>query len=109
MTNRDDISGRSALSPSALNRRGELKGLRLPPDMSLLFERGDRHEDAVVAGLVAEGRDLVALEDEDASPDERAQRTIAAMRDGREPHVMGRTHGHQWGEKMAADGENRWP
>lgn len=69
--------------------------------MSLLFERGDRHEDAVVAGLVAE--------DEGVSPDERAQRTIAAMRDGREPHVMGRTHGHQWGEKMAADGENRWP
>ena len=65
MTNGDEISGRAALSPSALNRflacehrtyldirerRGELKGLRLPPDMSLLFERGDRHEDAVVAG-----------------------------------------------------------
>jgi hypothetical protein len=22
---------------------------------------------------------------------------------------VGRTHGHQWGEKMAAGGENRWP
>ncbi len=92
------MSDRPALSPSALNRflacehrtyldirerRGELKGLRLPPDMSLLIERGDRHEDAVVAGLVAEGLDLVALGDEDASPDERARRTIAAIREGR--------------------------
>ena len=57
--------------------------------MSLLFERGDRHEDAVVAGLVAEGLDVVALEDEDASPDERAQRTIAAMREGREDPASG--------------------
>src|SRR3954454_6903599 len=79
MTNRDDMSDRPALSPSALNRflacehrtyldirerRGELKGLRLAPDMSLLFERGDRHEDAVVTELMADGRDLVALEDE---------------------------------------------
>ncbi len=77
------MTDRPALSPSALNRflacehrtyldirerRGELKGLRLPPDMSLLFERGDRHEDAVVAGLMADGLDLVALEDEHASP-----------------------------------------
>src|SRR3954447_25959843 len=92
------MPARHALSPSALNRflacehrtfldiresRGELQGLRLPPDMSLLFERGDRHEDAVVADLVAKGLDLVALEDEDASPNERAQRTIAAMREGR--------------------------
>src|SRR4051794_17478729 len=94
----DDMTDRRALSPSALNRflacehrtyldirerRGELKGLRLPPDMSLLFERGDRHEDAMVTGLVAKGLDVVALEDEDASPTERAQRTIAAMREGR--------------------------
>jgi uncharacterized protein len=92
------MSQRPALSPSALNRflacehrtyldirerRGELKGLRLPPDMSLLFERGDRHEDAVVAQLVAAGHDVVALEDAHQSPDERAQRTIAAMRAGR--------------------------
>jgi uncharacterized protein len=92
------MSERPALSPSALNRflacehrtyldirerRGELKGLRLPPDMSLLFERGDRHEDAVVTRLVAEGLDLVALEDEEASPDERARRTVAAMQEGR--------------------------
>ncbi len=92
------MTDRPALSPSALNRflacehrtyldilerRGEMRGLRLPPDMSLLFERGDRHEDAVVAGLVAEGLDVVALEDEDATAEERAQRTIAAMREGR--------------------------
>src|SRR5205823_7517720 len=90
MMNRDDTPDRPALSPSALNRflacehrtyldirerRGELKGLRLPPDMSLLFERGDRHEDAVVAGFVGEGLDLVALEHHAASPNERARRT----------------------------------
>ena len=99
MTHTGDKEERRAFSPSALNRflacehrtyldilerRGEMKGLRLPPDMSLLFERGDRHEDAVVDRLVAQDRDVVALEDENLSPEERAQRTIAAMRQGRE-------------------------
>jgi uncharacterized protein len=98
MTSTGDTDDRRAFSPSALNRflacehrtyldilerRGEMRGLRLPPDMSLLFERGDRHEDAVVARLVAEGLEVVALEDEDATVEERAQRTIAAMREGR--------------------------
>src|SRR3954453_13916637 len=98
MTHTGDKEERRAFSPSALNRflacehrtyrdilerRGEMRGLRLPPDMSLLFERGDRHEDAVVARLVAEGLDVVALEHEDATVEERAGRTIAAMREGR--------------------------
>ena len=63
MTTTGETGDRRAFSPSALNRflacehrtyldilerRGEMRGLRLPPDMSLLFERGDRHEDAVV-------------------------------------------------------------
>ena len=98
MTTTGETDDRRAFSPSALNRflacehrtyldvlerRGEMRGLQLPPDMSLLFERGNRHEDSVVARLVAEGHDVAALEDEDATVEERAQRTIAAMRDGR--------------------------
>jgi uncharacterized protein len=93
------MSERRALSPSALNRhlacehrtyldilerRGEPAGARLAPDMSLLFERGERHEDAVLDRLVAGGRDVVGLQDADASPAERARRTIEAMRAGRE-------------------------
>jgi predicted RecB family nuclease len=88
-----------ALSPSALTRflgcehrtyldilerRGELDAERKPPSMELLFERGDRHEDAIVQRFIDEGRDLVKLEDEDASRETRAARTIEAMRDGRE-------------------------
>ena len=56
-------------SPSALNRflgcehrtyldirerRGELGAERKPPEMQLLFERGDRHEDGVVARMLAD-------------------------------------------------------
>lgn len=86
------------LSPSALNRfldcehrtyldilekRGELDAQRRPPDMELLFERGDRHEDGVLEALRAEhGGDVVMLEDEDAAPEELAARTLAAMRAG---------------------------
>src|SRR3954447_7749099 len=66
-----------ALSPSALTRflgcehrtyldilerRGELDAERKPPRMELLFERGDRHEDAIVQRFIDEGRDLVKLE-----------------------------------------------
>ena len=98
MTRTGETQDPRAFSPSALNRflacehrtyldilerRGQMRGLRLLPDMSLLFERGDRHEDAVVAGLAAEGLDVVALEDKDATVEERAERTIAAMREGR--------------------------
>ncbi len=87
------------LSPSALNRflacehrtyldllerRGEPVAERRPPAMELLFERGRRHEDAVVAGLRADGRDVVSLEDEHADRPTRAARTLAAMREGRE-------------------------
>ena len=85
------------LSPSALNRflgcehrtfldilerRGELDAERRPPPMALLFERGERHEDSVVEGLRAEGREVISLEDKNASREERAERTIEAMRAG---------------------------
>jgi uncharacterized protein len=87
------------LSPSALNRflgcehrtwldlldrRGELDAERRPPRMEHLFERGMRHEEDVVDGLVAEGRDVLSLEDPDADPETRAARTLVAMREGRE-------------------------
>ena len=67
-----------------LDRRGELGAERKPPEMQLLFERGDRHEDGVVARMLADGLDVVALEDEDATKEERAERTLAAMRAGRQ-------------------------
>jgi uncharacterized protein len=89
----------STLSPSALTRflgcehrtyldilerRGDLDAERKPPSMELLFERGVRHEDAIVRGFIDEGLDLVNLEDKDASRETRAAQTIEAMRDGRE-------------------------
>ena len=52
--------------------------------MELLFERGRRHEDAVVTGLRAAGSDVVSLEDEVADRPTLAARTLAAMRQGRE-------------------------
>ena len=88
-----------ALSPSAftrflgcehrtyldiLERRGELDAERKPPSMELLFERGDRHEDAIVERFIDEGHDVVKLDDQDASRETRAGRTLEAMRDGRE-------------------------
>ncbi len=86
-------------SPSALNRflgcehrtyldllekRGELDAERRPPRMQLLFERGERHEVGVVDAMRAAGRDIVALDVPDATPAERAERTLEAMRAGRE-------------------------
>jgi predicted RecB family nuclease len=67
-----------------LERRGEVGAERRPPEMQLLFERGDRHEDGVVARMRADGLDVVALEDRDATKEERAERTLAAMRAGRQ-------------------------
>lgn len=69
-----------------LERRGQLDAERKPPEMQLLFERGVRHEDEVVAQMRAEGLEVVSLEDEDATREERAARTLAAMREGR--HVL---------------------
>lgn len=67
-----------------LERRGELGAERKPPELQLLFERGERHEDGVVARMLAGGLDVVALEDVDATMQERAERTLAAMRAGRQ-------------------------
>src|SRR3954452_17835732 len=52
-------------------------------EAELLLERAPRHEEAFLETLRAEGRDVVAIP-EDASRDERAAATEAAMRDGRE-------------------------
>src|SRR3954452_7266287 len=75
------------LSPSALNRylgceyrthldllrrRGELDAEPKPPQMEMLFERGIRHETEVVEGLLADGVEVVALEDPEASVEERS-------------------------------------
>ena len=38
-----------------LERRGELDAERRPPNMELLFERGERHEEAIVAALHRRG------------------------------------------------------
>jgi hypothetical protein len=44
------------------------------------------------------------------APDPTPLRPTASATSGPStPHVMGRTHGRQWGEEMAAGGENRWP
>ena len=70
------------LSPSALNRflgceyrtyldlldgRGELDAERRPPRLQLLLDRGQRHEDEILDGLLAEGHDVVSIKDDDAS------------------------------------------
>lgn len=93
------MSSPAPASPSALNRflgceyrtyldvldrRGELDAEPKPPEMQLLFDRGNRHEDDVVAQLIADGADVVALEDLDATKEERAESTLAAMREGRQ-------------------------
>lgn len=87
------------LSPSALNRflgceqrtfldilerRGALDEERRPPKLRLLFERGERHEQLVVEGLLEAGHDVLSLDDPDASAATRARRTLQAMRAGRE-------------------------
>lgn len=89
----------ASLSPSALNRflgcehrtyldilerRGELDEKRRPPNMELLFERGNLHEDGVVEAMIAEGRDLVRLDEGGSTRAERAASTLEAMRAGRE-------------------------
>src|SRR4051794_32768417 len=95
------VIGRSRrlLSPSRLNdflgcehrtyldllaERGEIpREDYKQPDAELLLERGRRHEETFLETLRAEGHDVVAIP-EDASRDERAAATEAAMRDGRE-------------------------
>lgn len=85
------------LSPTALNRflacehrtyldlldqRGELHAERRPPKMQLLFERGERFEEAEVQKLRDGGKTVVSCEH--GTYEERAQKTLAAMRDGAE-------------------------
>ena len=78
MTHTGDKEERRAFSPSALNRflacehrtyldilerRGEMKGCACRPTCRCCSSEVTAHEDAVVDRLVAEGRDVVALED----------------------------------------------
>jgi predicted RecB family nuclease len=85
------------LSPSALNRflaceyrtyldmldrRGELDAKRQPPQMQLLVARGETFEEDVLGRMIAEGLRVISLEDPAVSREERAERTVAAMRDG---------------------------
>ena len=87
------------LSPSALNRflgceyrtyldlldrRGDLEAERRPPRLQLLLDRGQRHEDEILDGLLAAGHDVVSMKDDDATVEERAARTLEAMSDGHE-------------------------
>jgi predicted RecB family nuclease len=103
------------VSPSALNRfldcehrthldilerRGELDAKRRPPRMALFMERGQRHEDAVLAGLEAEGIEVVSLDDPGAGPEVRAARTLEAMRAG---------HSVLYQACFAADGRVGYP
>ncbi len=101
----------SRLSPSALNRflgceyrtyldilerRGQLKDQRRPPDMELLFERGERHEQQIVDDYRARGADLVALDDGARDLAERAARTLEAMKAGREVLHQGCFYDDHW-------------
>jgi hypothetical protein len=85
------------LSPSALNRflaceyrtcldmlerRGEFDAERRPPDQQLLMERGEIVEDDVLDRMHAEGIRVISLDTPNAPRQERAARTIDAMRDG---------------------------
>ena len=93
-----------ALSPSALNRflgceyrtyldlldrRGELDADRRPPRLQLLLDRGERHEAGILERLIDEHRDVVSIADDEAGVEERAARTVAAMRAGREVVYQG--------------------
>jgi hypothetical protein len=83
------VSDVPALSPSALNRfleceyrthldlldrRGELDAERRPPRLQLLLDRGQRHEDHILDGLLEEGRDVISIESEDRRRAARAKR-----------------------------------
>lgn len=65
-----------------LDRRGEPAGNRLEPKMQLLFERGELHEEGVVDAMKADGLNVVSLEDEHATREQKAERTLAAMSAG---------------------------
>ena len=87
----------TVLSPSALNRflgcefrthldilerRGALDAERRPPNMAFLFDRGERHEEQVVARLEDDGLDVVDLSMPGAKAAERAAATVDALRNG---------------------------
>lgn len=70
-----------------LEARGEPVAERKPVNFQLLMDRGNRHEDDIVAAWVREGRDVAQLEPADGARKtrvERAAETVDAMRAGRE-------------------------
>jgi predicted RecB family nuclease len=84
------------LSPSSLNQflgcehrtyldlrhlRGELEAEPLRPDVTLLIERGERHEQDMLQRLTEDGRDVVAIA-RTGSVAERAEATREAMSAG---------------------------
>lgn len=94
-----DVADVPNLSPSALNRflgceyrtyldlldaRGELDAERRPPRLQLLLDRGQRHEEEILARFIDDGCDVVSIKEGDASVEQRAARTLQAMREGRE-------------------------
>src|ERR1700744_3404246 len=95
-TDTDGRSNRGAkLSPTALNQflacehrtyldildgRGSLGETGRPPDMQLMFVRGDQFEDSVVEEMRGQGLTVISVEK--GRRDERAEQTLTAMRDG---------------------------
>lgn len=63
-------------------RREKLKAHKRPPRLKLLQERGERHEEGVLARIERDVSDVVTIEDAGFSVDQRALKTIAAMRAG---------------------------
>ncbi|MEI2702202.1 MAG: TM0106 family RecB-like putative nuclease [Baekduia sp.] len=101
----------TVLSPSALNRflgcefrthldilerRGELDAERRPPNMSFLFDRGERHEEQVVARLEEDGLDVIDLTLPGAKAAERAAATVDALRNGHDVIVQGCFDNGRW-------------
>ena len=64
-----------------LERRGTLTGERRPANLTVMLERGDAFEAEVLEQMRAEGRRVVSIK-RTGTRDERAQRTVEAMREG---------------------------
>jgi uncharacterized protein len=98
------------LSPSSLNQflgcehrtfldlrkaNGQLQAEPLPPDVTLLLERGERHERAIVDELQQAGRDVISLPTKGPVAD-REQATLAAITAGREVVHQACLSDHDW-------------